>query len=312
MAARAQHASDIQYYTSLEAAAAFGDLVWGTAVQLRADQAQELGSSVMAPPGFGSWWTITSRRRCKLWMGITPVNICIQWPKACLRPQTSKTPGWPPCRNCCGLAKWKRSFKPVARGVGPGGFTGSKVDHLLCQQRPPHALCGFPPPALFHRQWHGGEWVQTNYCDASETFRRNLVSFRCCRDRQSAGSLAQRGLGYPNYFTTGGLILQKMTAPGKATTSVIPIYISPQRIWRNSARCTSTVVNTMEYRLFQRSGCMIRCKSTRKKPGQYAWVATGVTMVMDTSGGPFVQETTVTTWPGGMAVNRSSCWMTWI
>ncbi len=36
------HALDTRYYTSLEEAASFGDLLWGTAVQHRADQAQEL------------------------------------------------------------------------------------------------------------------------------------------------------------------------------------------------------------------------------------------------------------------------------
>ena len=39
---REGHAADIRYYTSLEEAASFGDLVWGSAVQHRADQAQEL------------------------------------------------------------------------------------------------------------------------------------------------------------------------------------------------------------------------------------------------------------------------------
>jgi hypothetical protein len=36
------HAVDIHYYTSLKEAASFGELLWGTAVQHRADQAQEL------------------------------------------------------------------------------------------------------------------------------------------------------------------------------------------------------------------------------------------------------------------------------
>ena len=36
------HALDTHYFTSLEEAASFGDLLWGTAVQHRADQAQEL------------------------------------------------------------------------------------------------------------------------------------------------------------------------------------------------------------------------------------------------------------------------------
>ncbi len=39
---REVHAADICYYTSLAEAASFGDLVWGSAVQHRADQAQEL------------------------------------------------------------------------------------------------------------------------------------------------------------------------------------------------------------------------------------------------------------------------------
>ena len=70
------------------------------------------------------------------------------------------------------------------------------------------------------------------------------------------------------------------------------------------------MVNTTRYRLFRQSGCKIRCKSTRKIPGRYAWDATGVTIVMATSGGRSKPGIIATTWPGGMAVNKSYCWTT--